>query len=125
MHVISYSGQTVSAGISQVFNTSSATEWFSFVGSSGEPFLALGSASEVVLYGWRGVFAQIDSVSANGVAGFTAFTPAAGKDILVVANGGTEGNREIVSHVYRLTAAQELTLVRQRKSHLYYSYSCS
>lgn len=82
------------------------------MGRGGEElFLVLGGVSEVVLYGWRGVFTPIQTLPASGVTGFTAFTTG-GDDMVVVANGGTSGNREITSHVYRLTASQELTMVR-------------
>lgn len=106
-------GQVVSSAASQVFSTASAGVWYSFVSSSNADFLALGTASQVVLYGWRGVFTPVQVVSADGVTAFTAFSPASGEDILVVANGGAPGSREISSHVYRLTATEELSLVRQ------------
>lgn len=103
----------MSAGASQVFDTSSASVAYSFVGSSSsELFLALGSTSEAVLYGWRGVFTPIHTLSANGVTGFTAFPTLGAEDILVVANGGTSGNRETDSHVYRLAATEELIMVK-------------
>lgn len=102
----------MSAGASQIFSTSSASVSYSFIhGSSGEMFLALGTASEAVLYSWRGVFTPIHTLSANGVTGFATFPGAEGEDILVVANGGTPGNRETASHVYRLTGTEELTMV--------------
>lgn len=102
----------MNAATSQVFPTSSASVWYSFASSGNDEFLALGSASRVMLYGWRGVFTPIQDVPANGVTGFTAFSAAAGEDILVVANGGTPGIREIASQVYRITAEEELTMVR-------------
>lgn len=114
VHGISlHAGPVVTAATSQVFPTSSANVWFSYISSLRREFLALGTASQTVLYGWRGVFAPVQGVPANGVTGFTAFSPAAGEDILVVANGGSPGSREIDSYVYRITAEETLTMVCQ------------
>lgn len=104
-------GPTLSAATSQVFPTTAASVWFPYISSHGNNLLALGSASQAVLYGWRGVFSPVWSIPADGVTGFTAFSPAAGNDILVVANGGTPGNREVNSEVYRITEEEELVLV--------------
>ena len=101
----------MSAATSQVFATSSARVWHSFLSSNGDSFLVLGTSSQLVLYGWRGVFSPLQVLPANGVTAFTAFSPASGVDILVVANGGTLGNRETNSYVYRLTETEELTMV--------------
>ena len=84
----------------------------SFVSSTREQFLALGSSSEAVLYGWRGVFTPLQTLTANGVTAFASFTSATGEDIVIVANGGRDGQREIASHVYRLTANEQLSMVR-------------
>ena len=104
-------GPAVSTAASQVFATTLARVWYSFSTSNGDTFLALGTATQAVLFGWRGVFTPVQTLPANGVTGFTAFSPAAGVDVLVVANGGTAGNREVHSQVYMFTAREELTLV--------------
>ncbi len=53
----------------------------------------------------------VQSLPADGVTGFTQFATSLGDDILVVANGGSEGNREIESRVYRLTDDNQLMMV--------------
>ena len=85
--------------------------------SNSEQFLALGSSSQAVLYGWRGVFTPVQTVPANGVTAFASFTSATGEDIVIVANGGREGEREIASLVYRLTANEQLSMVRTHFAH--------
>lgn len=92
-----------------------ASVWYSFVSSDGGMFLALGSASQAVLYAWRGVFTPVQVLPGNAVTGFASFS-ASGEDVLVVVNGGTPGNREVDSHVYRFTSSEELTLVSSNPS---------
>ena len=100
----------MSAGASQVFNTTSASVAYSFAGNDNL-FLVIGSSTDAVLYGWRGVFTPIATLTANGVTGFTAFSVAGGDIVLVMTNGGTSGNRETFSIVYRVTATEEIIMV--------------
>ena len=103
-----------------MFPTTAAAVWLPYISSRGSDLLALGSSSQATLYGWRGVFSPVQSVPANGVTGFTAFSPAAGDDFLVVANGGTPGNREIDSQVYMITEEEELVMVSILQPHIVY-----
>lgn len=105
------SGVSLSAATSQVFNTSSASVWFFFIASSGAQLLMLGSGSQTELYGWRGVFTPVQTLPGNGVVAFASFSTAQGEDIVVVANGGSQGAREVSSAVYRLTITEQLVMV--------------
>ena len=40
---------------------------------------------------------------------------AGGRDLLVAANGGSPGNREVNSIVYRFTSAGQLEVVRRER----------
>ena len=57
------------------------------------------------------MFTPVQTLSANGVVAFATITPADGESVLIVANGGAPGNREILSHVYRFTGTDQLTMV--------------
>ena len=61
----------------------------------------------------------MQSVPTNGVIGFTAL---AGDDILVVANGGHPGNREIDTQVYGITEEEELVMVSILQPHIEANY---
>ena len=105
-------GQVLDAAVSQTLDISSANVWFSFLRSTEEVFVVLGTSTEVRLYGWRGVFTVVQTLASNGVTGVTHFAPTLGDDILVVVNGGSPGDRETMSYVYRLSNTEELTVVK-------------
>lgn len=95
----------------QSLNTSSADLWYAFSTAFGRRFLALVSGSQAVLYGWRGIYVPITTLTANSPSGFTYVSPSSGVDLLVVANRGSSANREINSLVYRFTQLEQLSLV--------------
>lgn len=101
----------MNAAPSQTIDVSSSSIWFSFVSSTEQVFAVLGTSTEVVLYGWRGIFTAVQTLTGRGVTGITHFAPALGEDILVVVNGGSAGDRETMSNVYSLSSSEELTVV--------------
>lgn len=107
-------GDSLSVSTSQSLATSSASLWYNFTRSSGEQFLVLGTDSQTVLYGFRGVFIPVQILAANGSSGFTAFSPRFGEDIFIAVDGGSEGNREMQSYVYRFTDNETVSLVCQQ-----------
>lgn len=96
----------------QSLDTSSANLWYSFSTAFGRLFLALASGSQAVLYGWRGVFVPVQTLTTNNASGFAYASPSRGVDLLVVTNRGGHANREVNSHVYRFTQQEQLSLVR-------------
>ena len=109
----SLAGMEFSLDPLQTLDTSSADLWYSFSTAFGRLFLALGSGSQAVLYGWRGVFVPVQTLTTNDASGFTYISPSRGVDLLVVTNRGSRTNREINSHVYRFTQEEQLSLVRK------------
>ncbi len=90
----------------------SPSVWYQFLSAGGPPLLLAGTATNVVVYGWKGVVLPIQTLPGVGVAAITSFSPYAGVDVVVVANGGSAGARETSSHVYILyNNTDQLSLV--------------
>ena len=57
-------------------------------------------------------FHPVQTLSVSGASSFT-FLSVGDQDLLVVANGGSPGNREVNSSVYQLNNEGQLQLVRK------------
>ena len=102
----------LTAAASQVLPVPLSRVWHFLNSSSGQDLLLLGTDTTVILYGWRGVATPVQTLPAEGVAAITSFSPSPGLDVVVVANGGRAGNREVSSQVYTLASTEQLSLVR-------------
>ena len=58
---------------------------------------------------------SLQTLSTVGARAFTFVSMAGGRDLLVAANGGSSGNREVNSIVYQFTSAGQLEVVRRRE----------
>ena len=92
----------MSSAVYQELEGLSPSVWYQFLSAGGPPLLLAGTATNVVVYGWRGVVLPIQTLPGVGVAAIASFSPSAGVDVVVVANGGSAGARETSSHVYIL-----------------------
>ena len=96
----------------QLLNISSADLSYAFTTAFGGVFLVLASGSQAVLYGWRGIYVPVQTLTTNNASGFTYVSPASGMNLLVVTNRGSPTNREVNSYIYQFTQEEQLSLVR-------------
>ena len=65
------------------------------------------------------VFSQ--ALSTNGATAFTSLSVAGGRSLLVVANGGSPGNREVNSVVYEFVGEEQVQVVSSTNTQLLYT----
>ena len=58
---------------------------------------------------------SLQILSTVGASAFTFVSMAGGRDLLVAANGGSPGNREVNSIIYQFTSAGQLEVVRRER----------
>lgn len=96
----------------QFLETTSAEKWYQFSRGSKQ-YLILASSSPTgnsVLFEWRGVFVPIQTLATVGATAAT-FLSVDGRDLLVMSNSGSPGNREVNSTVYEFTESGQLEVV--------------
>ena len=124
MFVCTCVGNELVGTITQEVGVVSGRVWHHVTSTGGQDLLVVGTNSSVIVYGWRGVAIPLQTLQAVGVAAITSFSPTSMQDVIVVANGGVAGQREVMSHVYVLNDSDQLSQVHKKECDLL-SYSWS
>ena len=105
-------GDSLSFTTRQFLETTSAEKWYQFSRGSKQ-YLVLASSSPAgnsVLFEWRGAFVPIQTLATVSATAAT-FLSIDGRDLLVISNGGSPGNKEVNSTVYEFTESGDLEVV--------------